>query len=333
MTSRISSVSPYYSQFENILPDELTQSEIKKELEIAKNELEKIIEEDLLHINNLLVKENKTIEFNKFLNLDYIIKRGFYHRSDASQDKISFYYAHWTMSLSTLRNLAQNAIEISEKLKKYYINYINHPSPNNHKRIAFNDFVRTYQDFYGYLISIHNTITQYYDLFVRTSNEIDPESQKSTIIAYISDIGPDELLSAVKELLLHGNKGRLAGLSLIRSAVEVFVTRKLFDTKNSKKFQNRKIIFVRDIPSLSAICKRIEDLKLDDDFKTDSVKRLYAWESIVAHRGIHSEEYLIWFVYHHAPEIINAFNDNLEQHGDKILEELQKDGIIKTRLN
>jgi hypothetical protein len=59
------------------------------------------------------------------------------------------------------------------------------------------------------------------------------------------------------------------------------------------------------------------------------LKRLYAWQSIVAHRGNLAEEYLIWFVYYHtAIEIIGAFKANLRHYRDQILEELQKDGLI-----
>ena len=68
--------------------------------------------------------------------------------------------------------------------------------------------------------------------------------------------------------------------------MEIFVTRELFDPKMSNKYNNNQIIFPdRDVPSLKAIWKRIEKLHLERYFKTDSLKRLYAWQSIVAQRG------------------------------------------------
>jgi hypothetical protein len=64
--------------------------------------------------------------------------------------------------------------------------------------------------------------------------------------------------------LLHGSCGRLAGFSLLRSAVEIFVTRELFDIKKSQKYNNNEIIFPgKDIPSLKTIWKRIEKLHLE----------------------------------------------------------------------
>jgi hypothetical protein len=180
------------------------------------------------------------------------------------------------------------------------------------------------------LINIRNTITQYYDLFVQACNKIDYNNKEQTLIAYKSDMGHDQLLKATKELLLHGSWGRLAGFALLRSAVEIFITRELFDPKKSSKYNNNQIIFPgKDIPSLKAIWKRIERLDLERYFKTDSLKRLYAWQSIVAHRGNLAEEYLIWFIYYHTTmEIIGAFKANLRHYGDQILEELQNDGLV-----
>jgi hypothetical protein len=58
--------------------------------------------------------------------------------------------------------------------------------------------------------------------------------------------------------------------------------------------------------------------------------RLYDWQSIVAHRGLLSEEYLTWFAYYHiANEIITSFNNNSEKYGDQILDELQRVGLIR----
>ena len=136
-----------------------------------------------------------------------------------------------------------------------------------------------------------------------------------------------------------GGWGRLAGFALLRSAVEIFITRELFEPKKSNKYSNNQIIFPeKGIPSLKAIWKRIEKLHLERYFKTDSLKRLYAWQSIVAHRGNLAEEYLIWFVYYHTTiEIIGAFKANLRHYRDQILEEsakgwLNSDKMIKAIL-
>jgi hypothetical protein len=331
MNSRIRDILENYAKFESILPDELVHQEITEALTNAKNEINKIVNFDLENIKNLASKKNKSTMLNEITKPASIIKKAFYLKDidGPLQDQISFYYAHWMMSLSTLQSLTHEVIRMSAELQELHVGYINASKPE--KRTAFSLFIRGYQDFYGFLINIRNLIIQYYDLFVQTCNEIDPNNKEQTMIAYKSDIGHDQLLSATKELLLRGNFGRLSGFILLRSAIEVFVTRELFDMKKSKKYINYQITFTRGkIPSLNTITKKIEQLNLNRYFKTDSLRRLYTWQSIVAHRGSLSEEYLIWFVYHHtAIEIIGAFRVNLTHYRDQILEKLQTDDVIE----
>jgi hypothetical protein len=169
------------------LPDELSHTQITEELEEAKNEINKIIEEDLRNVKSLSSSQNKAIPFNEFLKPPSIIKAAFYIEREHSQDPILFHYAHWTMSLSALRTLAQSIMEISRELKTFYANYMK-ATATHEKGIEFNHFVRSYQDFNGYLISIYNTIKQYYDLFVHVCNEIDPNNKEQIANHYKSDI-------------------------------------------------------------------------------------------------------------------------------------------------
>jgi hypothetical protein len=196
------------------------------------------------------------------------------------------------------------------------------------------DFVRAYQDFNGYLISIYHTITQYYDLFVHVCNEIDPNNNKEeTLIQYNSDMDHSQLLTAIKELLLHGNMGRLVGFPLIISALEGFITRELFNTKKSSKYSKNQIIFLKkQIPSIKTIIRVIEKLNLNRSFQTDSLRGLYDWQSIVVHRGIRANDYLLWFVCEHTTlEILAAFNANLKHYRDIMLEELQTEEEIQIK--
>jgi hypothetical protein len=332
MKSKIQSVTPRYTKSENILPDELSHSQITEELEEAKNEINKIIEEDFRYVKSLSSSQNKAIPFNEFLKPPSIIKAAFYIESDHSQDPILFYYAHWTMSLSALRSLAQNIIAMSLELKTFYSNYMK-ATARNEKGIEFNHFVRAYQDFNGYLISIYNTIKQYYDLFVHVCNEIDSNNKEEIPTQYRSDIDYRQLLAAIKELLLHGNMGRLVGFPLLRSALEIFITQELFNTNKSSKYGNNQIIFLNNrIPSVKTIIRVIEKFNLEQSFKTDSLRRLYDLQNIAIHRGISTDEYLLWFVCERtALEILAAFNANLKHYRDQILEELQNEKEIQIK--
>ena len=127
--------------------------------------------------------------------------------------------------------------------------------------------------------------------------------------------------------------GRLVGFPLLRSALEIFITRELFNTNKSSKYSSNQIIFLKkDIPSPKSIINIIERLNLERFFKTDSLRRLYDWQSIVTHRGIRTDDYLLWFVYEHtALEILYAFNANLKHYRDQILEQLQNDNEIQIK--
>jgi hypothetical protein len=260
-----------------------------------------------------------------------IIKAAFYIKEDDSQDPVLFYYAHWTMNLSALRSLAQNITAMSLEMKRFYSNYMN-ATATHEKGIEFNHFVRAYQDFNGYLISIYNTIRQYYDLFIKVCDEIDPNN-KEEVIKYPSDIDYRQLLAAIKELLLHGNTGRLVGFPLLRSALEIFITQELFNTRKSSRYCNNQIIYLKkQIPSINAIVRVIEKLNLERSFKIDSLKRLYDWQSLVIHRGYRTDDYLLWFVSERtALEILAAFNANLKHYRDQILEELQNENEIQIK--
>lgn len=333
MNSRIQNLTPRYAKFENVLPDKLNYIQITEELEEARNEIDNIIEEDLRNVKSLSNNQNKEIPFNQFLKPPSIIKAAFYLENDRSQDPILFYYAQWTMSLSALRSLAQSIIEMSRELKTSYANYMN-ATVTYDKGIEFNHFVSAYHDFNGYLASIYNIIKQYNDLFVRVCNEINANNrEEETLSQYQSDTDYRQMLAAIKDLLLHRNMINVVGFPFLISALEVFITREIFNTKKSSKYGDHKVIFLKkDIPSPKTIIRIIEKLNLDRFFKTDSLRRLYDWQNIIIQRGIRTDDYLLWFVYERtALEILAAFNANLKHYRDHILEELQNEEEIQIK--
>lgn len=327
MASRIFDTEPYYSKLEYILPEELLQSAITEQLEEAKREMDNIIREDSQTLQKLAASANKESALDSS-TLAAILKQAFALKEEQSQDKISFHYAHWIMSQVSLQYLALSAIELSGELKTSCSNYMT--GTGEGRRKAFAEFIMSYTDFTGYLINLRRVITQYYDNFVFVYNELDANQKLKPRIAAKSDLGYHELLAATKDLLLRGNRGRLAGFAVLRSAAEVYITRDLFSLKNSQRYRTNQIIFHDGIPSIKSICKRIEnDPRIAPNFNTDSLKRMYGWQSIVAHRGLLAEEYLTWFVYYHTPDILNTFRTGLKQHRDEILDKLRNDGMIK----
>jgi len=129
-------------------------------------------------------------------------------------------------------------------------------------------------------------------------SEIDPNNKEEMLSQYHqSDTETDylQLLAAIKKLLSHGNIGRLVGFPLLKSALEVLITRETFDTKKSSKYS--KVIFLKkDTPSSKTIIRITEKLNLERFFKTDSLRRLYDWQNVSTHKSIRTDDYLLWFV-------------------------------------
>lgn len=333
MLTAILEIMPLYSQFELILPEELTGN-IKSNLEKARIKFIEIQASDLALVKNLLdnipSKKNKNIKFHKFeKDPHYIIKMAFKNRNEVTINEVSFHFAHWYMSKVVIEEISKNLIGIFDALldlHKKYKSLLN----DSDKRTNYFNYVRTYLDFYGYLISMRNLIEQYHDNFVLLCRKIDPKINANTLIAATSDIFTFEFFGATRELLLRGNEGRLAGFPLLRSAAEVGIFDGLFNLRNSNKFSNMSVELKEKI-HLDDICRIIEKKNLNQ-FPTETLRRLYGWQSKVSHRGLRTKEYVLWFVYYYVGGIINAFSSNLRRANDTILEELSKEKFIQFKL-
>ena len=69
MHLEIQNIIPYFSKFENIVPDELIDIEMAEELGRARNEINKITEEDLRKIRDLTIRQNKLLHLMSLRNL------------------------------------------------------------------------------------------------------------------------------------------------------------------------------------------------------------------------------------------------------------------------
>ncbi|CAN5483488.1 hypothetical protein BH18THE1_BH18THE1_20450 [soil metagenome] len=333
MLTNIQEIVPLYSQFELILPEEIKDN-IKSNLEKARIKFIEIQASDLASVKNLLdrtpSKKNKGVKFDKFeKDPHYIIKMAFKNKNEVTPNEVSFHFAHWYTSKVVIKEISENLIRIFASLLDLYKKHKGSVNDSDKRRTYF-DYVRTYQDFYGYLISMRNLIEQYHDNFVILCRKIDPKINANTIVAATSDTFTFEFFGATKELLLHGNYGRLAGFPLLRSAAEVGIFGGLFDLKYSNKYSNMSVVLKEKI-HLDDICRIIEKKNLNQ-FPTDTLRRLYGWQSIVSHRGLRTKEYVLWFVYYYVGGIINAFSSNLRRSNDSILEELEQEKLIEFNL-
>ena len=254
--TKIMEVTQEYGKLASILPEEIEDSNIIDELISIRDKIMKSIAADGEDLKTLLIQKDKQVDYQKLENVDNLIEKGFYKKGQGTQNELEFYYSHWTMACQTINLLSKAAIEIATELRKYYLGYL-YGGELYDKKGYYARFIRTYMDFNGYVINLQGRITDYHDNLIRTYNFVEPENKQPTIIAFKSDTSPDQLISAVKELLLLGNYGRMSGFPLLRAAMEVFMTRELFDTKKNEKYKNCKIKFTKTIPSVASICRNI----------------------------------------------------------------------------
>ena len=198
MASKIQELIDKYGKFENLLPEELKKIDFN-ELKSFKDEFKHMTSDYLDMIRKLAKENNVILDTRKFRNPDYIIRMGFYREDDTTQERVPFYFAHWYVSMVTLDILTNAVLELSSSLMNYYDHYTNDKSTVNEKKLNFNHFVRTWQDFYGYLINIKKTIYDYYDLYASTCNVIDPHNNEKTYYAFKSLTTP-EVNAGAKDL-------------------------------------------------------------------------------------------------------------------------------------
>jgi hypothetical protein len=330
LTSSIQDLIPKYDKFYHILPEEIERLDFQ-ELGLIRAEFKRINEEDTSTIKNLALKNNVEIKFEEFRRPYYIIKmilpKKPRRKNEAEEilEEIPLHFGHWYISSFTLDVLTKNIMDLPPELIKFHRIYVDADTRLADKKTNFALFARTFMDIQGYLINIKQTIYDYYDWFVKTCNKIDPDNNESPYYMFKSDEGPGEYAAAVKELILLGNRGRLTGFPLIRSMMDVAMTRSLFDLNKSIKYKGKIIIFPKDaISSVPAICGAIDRIGLSDVFKTDAIIRLYDSLSVVSHRGLRSDEYITWFVKFAASDLCNHFSRELREHRDYILDDLIK---------
>jgi hypothetical protein len=291
MASKMMDINDRYTRFDNMLPEELLDIDFN-DLFLVHEEIKKIINEDLNNLKKVCAENNKPIRFDEFKDIEFLIKTGFYVENDP-QKLEEFRCAHWYMSAVTLEMLSYSITTLSKGLLEYYQIYNDKSTSLYDRKFNFNRFVRTWQDMQGYKINIQNAIYQYHDLYIRAGNEIDPRRKETPYYAAKSDHSAEGLIAAVKELILLGNRGRLEGFALLRSVIEIHLTRSLFNLNDISKYKGKKVVSAtKYLPSINAICRSIERLNLETEFKTDIIKRIYDWGSIISHRGFRTDEYI-----------------------------------------
>ena len=178
-------------------------------------------------------------------------------------------------------------------------------------------------------------IEEYKEIFNVLRKELDPQYVNDGSRRFISDIIHNELIQGTLELLLRGNTGRYTPAPLIRSALEIIILRTVFNTKYSIKYKGRKVLIENSL-ILNDILSAADRLKIQFQFGTDCIRKLYSGGSISTHYALRMKHHEIWhslrFIQHlrYAGLIIGK-DEDAGQIMDSLLDELISDGKIRIK--
>jgi|SRR5215204_3384200 hypothetical protein len=302
MTSKIIGLHELYGKYNEILPEEIGGNRVRgnsvaTELENHKILLQEIVTEDLQFIEDISKRNGLRPLINELLEQETIIRWAFELDDEGLVKKktelIKEGLAKWLVCKETLILLSQKIIDELPRIIETYGDYKRKPKTSRDKRIAYINFTRYYQNFIGYSANIRDTIDEYHDIFNMTCKQIDPNYE----IDYLSNrsaIFASQIKHGVIELLLRGNLGRHAPFPLVRSYIEVLITRSLLNTKYSNKYKDKNIVVLKSFKK-DDIWRLMRELNAGTELQIFATTLLYDWGSMSVHRAIRILHSMMWF--------------------------------------
>jgi hypothetical protein len=302
MTSRIIDLHKLYGKYNEVLPEEIAGSRARgnsvvTELENHRGLLHEIIREDLQFIEDISKRNGLRSLINELLDPETIIRWAFELDDEGLAKKktelIKEGLAQWLVCKETLILLSQKISDELPHIIDTYGNYKRKPKTSRDKRIAYIGFTRYYQNFIGYSVNIRDTIDEYHDIFNMTCKQIDPNYE----IDYLwnrSAIFASHIKHAVVELLLRGNLGRHAPFPLVRSYIEILITRSLLNTKYSNKYKDKNIVVLKSFKK-DDIWWLMRELSAGTELQIFATSLLYDWGSMSVHRAIRILHSMMWY--------------------------------------
>jgi hypothetical protein len=341
-TTRIAIAKERYDNFMEILPEELNDTTVQA-LDSAKVLLNQITGKDTGSLKRLLAEHGLTISLEEFESPIYTIRKAFPLRDELltrNSEIIKCFLGQWTASKEVLLYLADKIIEVLPAVRRLFTEFnsssssSSSPAQQRERRIAFIDLTRYYQEFRGYAVNIHEIIEDYEEVFSFLSKRIADQtySFEDHVKRCTSTIFHFELFKAIEELLLHGNFGRFTPTPLIRSVLEIMITRGILNTEYSSKYRGRQIEPERNF-RLDDILDAVQNTNYEFTIGTDSIRRLYDWGSISVHRGSRMRHSQMWYALVVIGQIRNglivAKPHEVSKVWDDILDELIREGVIR----
>lgn len=239
MNSRMRDLPVKYRRFRSILPEELGDSHLYNELKNNGEDLGRLLDQDFKDLDILIKKCKIGINLDNFKDDVSVCRRGFLLRNEKLNDKqeTKYYIAHLVICKSVLIYLSKQILRQMARANESFSKYDSSRIDRNTKHSSFLEFIHSYQSVQGCVLNILEVMEDYIFYFNSVYKKLDPQFQCEDEAPVPLEIKHYELLQGTRELLLKGNVGRFAPSPLIRSAIEIIVTRIIFDTTHSKRYK------------------------------------------------------------------------------------------------
>jgi hypothetical protein len=349
-TSRIATVRDSYGRFMDFLPDESNDNAIAQELNDARIQLNEVLTEDGTTLDNLLTQSNFRFLVADFESPQLTIRRSFLMRNEPfnrESERIQYFLGQWRMSRDVLDYLAGEMINLLPAIRAEFnestpagaapattaANNMSTQQQRQRQIIAFIHMTRGYHDFIGCAANIQDVIIDYEEVFDFLVTRIRDPNHPFQPRRLTSDISHTELLAGVRELLLRGNRGRFTPPPLLRSALEVIITRTLLNPNYSGRYRGHTVEVQPDF-EMADILRAVNELQLRFTISTEAVRRMYEWGNISTHRGWRMRHTEIWYLLVAIQQItqqgiVEIPDDQVSQTWDNILDALIERGVIR----
>jgi hypothetical protein len=297
MTSRITRLHELYGKYNEILPEEIVDNSLTIELEGYKNLLEEIMKEDTQFIEDLIRQNGLRTLVDELPDQETIIRWAFElddgGRMKKNTELIKLGLAQWLVCKETLTLLSQRIIDELPSVIDTYSSYKKETEITREKRMAYIRFTRHYQNIIGYSVNIRDIIDEYNDTFNITCKQVD-SNYEIDYQWYRSAVRSGDIKQGIVELLLRGNLGRFTPFPLMRSYIEVLITRSLLNTKYSNKYKGRNILVQKDFKK-DDIWWLMRQLNAGTELQIFTTSLLYDWGSMSMHRAIRVLHSMMWY--------------------------------------
>ncbi len=353
ITSRITTVRDSYGRFMDLLPEEMNDNTVQ-ELNNARTQLIEVLTEDGNTLDNLLAQTNFRFSVHDFEIAQFTIRRAFLMRNDQfhqESERIQYSLGQWAMSRDVLRHLAEQMIDLLPAIRAEFNEFTTattssaatdanaagaaNLSPQHRRQTRVGSFIhmtRGFHDFFGCAVNIQDVIIDYEEFFDFLVRRIGNPNHPFQPRREVRDIPHNELLAGVRELLLRGNFGRFTPSPILRSALEVIITRTLLDTDHSGRYRRRRVVVERSF-EMADILNVVDNLHVRFLIGTDVVRRMYEWGNISTHRGTRMRHTEIWYLLNAIQQItqqgiVQIPDNQVNQAWDDILDALVARGVI-----